>query len=113
MFIPTQEPEAKAVIETPTFFNHSNGDHDRSDQTGRRDCVHSNSESSYPDQWLANERAYLSKDGLLGTSATEGWARLRVTYHQVFRRDLIMKIGYDEFRVGCGCNWSNRVVSFC
>jgi len=28
------------------------------------DEVYSNSESSYPDQWLANERAYLSEDGL-------------------------------------------------
>lgn len=31
---------------------------------GGGDGVYSNSESSYPDQWLANERAYLSENGL-------------------------------------------------
>jgi hypothetical protein len=43
------------------------------------DEVFSNSESSYPDQRLANERAYLSENG-----------------HQVFRRNLVVQVGYDE-----------------
>jgi hypothetical protein len=64
--------------------------------------VYSNSESSYPDQWLANERAYLSEDGLkrveIEYKALSGhtWHE---TYHQVFRRNLIVQVGYDELRV--------------
>ena len=48
-------------------------------------------------------------------SVTEERERNQVAHHQVFRRDLIMKIGYDELGVQCisgTVDWCNCVVSF-